>query len=78
MKTRQNEKTESEDILKYHEKWYRVNQAQNKKVVLKADRDLFGHMVIASQSRDLHVKDVLAHPLGLLSWAASSWLVAEN
>lgn len=43
----------------------RVNQAQNKELVLKADRNLFGHMIIASQSRDLHIKDVhLVHCLG--------------
>ncbi len=57
----------------------RVKQAQKKEVDLKADRNLFGHMIIASQSRELHIKDVLAHPLGPLPWALKSrWLIAEN
>lgn len=50
----------------------RVKQAQKKEVVLKADRNLFGHMIIASQSRELHIKDVLAHSLGPLLWALSN------
>ncbi|XP_033475188.1 uncharacterized protein LOC117252428 [Epinephelus lanceolatus] len=50
----------------------RVNKGQNKEVVLKADRNLFGHMIIVSQSRDLHIKAVLAHPLGPLPWALSN------
>ncbi len=41
-------------------------------MVLKADRNLFGHMIIASQSRELHIKGVLAHPLGPLPWALSN------
>ena len=38
-----------------------VDKAKNKELVLKADRNLFGHMIIAAQSRDLHIQDVLAH-----------------
>ena len=50
----------------------RMKQAQIKDVVLKTDKSLFRHMIIASQSRDLNLKDVLAHPLGPLPWALSN------
>ena len=48
------------------------NQKHNKELVLKADRNLFGHMILVSQSRNLHIKDVLAHPLGPLPWSLSN------
>lgn len=50
----------------------KVSKAKSKEVVLKADRNLFGHMVIVAQSRQLHMSDVLAHPLGPLPWALSN------
>lgn len=50
----------------------RMKQGQKKDVILKADRNLFGHMIMASQSRNLNIKDVLAHPLGPLPWALSN------
>ena len=34
-----------------------------KEVVLKAEINLFGHMILAAQSRQLHVRGFLAHPL---------------
>ena len=40
-----------------------------KEIVLKADRRLFGNMVLIAQSRKLEMCDVLCHPLGPLSWA---------
>ena len=43
-----------------------------KEVVLKADRNLFGHMILIAESRQLHMKDVLAHPLGPLPWALAN------
>lgn len=49
-----------------------MKQGQKKDVILKADRNLFGHMIMASQSRNLNIKDVLAHPLGPLPWALSN------
>lgn len=48
------------------------NRKQNKELVSKADRNLFGHMTIVSKSRNLHIKDVLAHPLGPLPWSLSN------
>ena len=49
---------------------YRKGRA--KEVVLKADRNLFGHMILVAESRQLHTKDVLAHPLGPLPWALAN------
>jgi len=43
-----------------------------KEVVLKADRRLFGQMVIIAESRKLQTSDVLAHPLGPLPWALAN------
>ncbi len=47
-------------------------KSQGKQVVLKADRNLFGHMVIIAQSRDLPIKEVLMHPLGPLPWSLAN------
>ena len=43
-----------------------------KQVVLKAERNLFGHMILVAQSRKLHMRDVLAHPLVPLPWALAN------
>ena len=47
-------------------------QRQAKEIVRKADRSLFGQMLIIAQSRQLHMKDVLSHPLGWLLWALAN------
>ena len=44
----------------------------SKTVVLQADRNLFAHMVLVAQSRNLHMSDVLSHPLGPLPWALAN------
>ena len=43
-----------------------------KEVALKAERNLFDHMILVAQSRQLHTRDVLAHPLGPLPWALAN------
>ena len=43
-----------------------------KEIMLKADRALFGQIVIIAENRQLHMKDVLCHPMGPLPWALSS------
>ena len=43
-----------------------------KEVVLKADRRLFGQMVIIAESRKLQMSDVLAHPMGPLPLALAN------
>ena len=48
------------------------NKGQAKDVVLKADRNLFGHMILVAQSRELHMRDVLAHPLGPVPWTLAN------
>ena len=52
-----------------------TNTARGKKtqeVILKADRNLFSHMLLVAESRKVNVKDVLDHPLGSLSWAMAN------
>lgn len=48
------------------------NQGRAKEVILKADRKLFGQMVLIAESRKLQMSDVLAHPLGSLPWALAN------
>ena len=68
-----------ESINKFHDKITKLNlktftDANIKKVhakkphdvVLKADRKLFGQMIIVAESRNPQMIDVLAHPLGPL------------
>ena len=42
------------------------------KVVLQADRKLFGHTVLAAESHHLQMSEVLSHPLGPLPWALAN------
>ncbi|KAG1659185.1 hypothetical protein GQR58_022660 [Nymphon striatum] len=46
--------------------------AHGKELVLKADRNLFAHMLLVAQSRKLKMEDVLSHPLGPLPMALAS------
>ena len=41
-------------------------------VILQADRNLFAHMVLVAESRQLRMSDVLAHPLGPFPWALAN------
>ena len=41
-------------------------------IILKADKALFGQVVIIAENRQLHMKDVLWHPMGPLPWALFS------
>ena len=43
-----------------------------KEVILKADRNLFAHMIIIAQSRKLDMKEVLKHPLGPIPWSLAT------
>ncbi|KAL7394540.1 hypothetical protein ABVT39_027571, partial [Epinephelus coioides] len=45
---------------------------KRKEVILKADRKVFGQMILAAESRQLHMGEVLAHPLGPLPWALAN------
>ena len=46
-------------------------QVPGKEVILIADKRLFGNMVLVATSRNLDMREVLAHPSGLLLWALS-------
>ena len=41
-------------------------------IILKADRSLFGRIIVMAQGRNLKMEDILFHPLGLLPWALST------
>ena len=43
-----------------------------KDVILKADRRLFGNMVLIATGRNLDKREVLKHPSGPLLWALSN------
>ena len=47
-------------------------QGLAKEAILKADRKLFGQMILVAENRKLQMSDVLAHPLGPLPWALAS------
>ena len=49
-----------------------VDKAHWTVAVLRADRNLFAHMIIMAQSRQLQMQDVLKHPLGPLPWSLAS------
>ena len=41
-------------------------------IILKADRSLFGRIIVMAQGRNLKMADILSHPLGPLPWALST------
>jgi hypothetical protein len=43
-----------------------------KEAMLRADRNLFGNMIISAQSRNLDMREVLSHPLGPLPWSLAT------
>ena len=45
---------------------------KNKEIMLKADRKLFGNMVLIAFSRKLDMRQVLSHPLGPFPWALAN------
>ena len=47
-------------------------QGLAKEAILKANRNLFGQMILVAENRKLQMSDVLAHPLGPLPWALAS------
>ncbi|KAG1714189.1 hypothetical protein GQR58_001816 [Nymphon striatum] len=49
-----------------------------KEIAMKADRRLFGNMVLIAQSRKLEMHDVLSHPLGPLPWTLANSDAGKN
>ena len=50
----------------------KVLKTNGKNVILKADRSLFGRIIVMAQRRNLKMEDILSHPLGPLPWALST------
>ena len=44
-------------------------QITEKKYSVKTDRNLFGHIIVDAQSRELDMEQIVSHPLGPLPWA---------
>lgn len=53
-------------------KKFKVQQGGSKEVVLRADRNLFAHMIVVAEIRDLQMSEVLQHPLGPLPWSPAT------
>ena len=47
-------------------------KCKGREIVLKADRTLFGHMIVVAQSREIDMKPILSHPLGPIPWALAN------
>ena len=45
---------------------------QGRTMILKADRSLFGRMIISGQSRKIEVKEMLQHSLGPMPWSLAT------
>ena len=43
-----------------------------RETILRVNCNLFGTMVLTSQSRDFNIKEVLSHPLGPIPWALAT------
>ena len=51
---------------------------KGKEIVLKADRNLLGHIIVVAQTRKLEIKTVLSYPLGPIPWALANADIAQN
>lgn len=47
-------------------------KSSGREIILKADRSLFGRIIVMAQARSLLMEDILCHPLGPLPWALST------
>jgi len=47
-------------------------KSNGRTVILKADRSLFGRIIVMAQVRDLQMADILSYPLGPLPWALAT------
>lgn len=46
-------------------------KSSGRMIILKADRSLFGRIIVMAQGRSLKMENILSHPLGPLPWALS-------
>ena len=49
-----------------------VVKSAGRVIILKADRSLFGRIIVMAQGRNLKMDDILSHPLGPLPWSLST------
>ena len=49
-----------------------MKTSTGKKIILKADKNLFSITTIVAQSRQLDMKEVFSHPLGPIPWSLST------
>ena len=47
-------------------------KSNGRAIILKADRSLFGRIIVMAQGSNLEMTDILSHPLGPLTWALST------
>ena len=47
-------------------------KSSRRMMILKADRSVFGRIIVMAQGRSLKMEDILSHPLGPLPWALST------
>ena len=47
-------------------------KCKGKDIILKADRNLFGHMIVIAQGLKLDMREVLSQPLGPIPWALAN------
>jgi len=47
-------------------------KSSGREIILKADKSLFGHIIVMTQGCSLHIEDILPHPLGPLPWGLST------
>lgn len=50
----------------------KVKTLTGRAVILKADRSLFGRIIVMAQSRSLQMTDILSYPLGPMPWALAT------
>ena len=53
-------------------------KSSGRTIILKADRLLFGRIIVMAQGCSLKMEDVLSHPLGTLPWALSTTVRKTN
>lgn len=50
----------------------KIVKVSGKEMILRADKNLFGNMLMIAQGRKLNMEEVLAHPLGPVPWTLAN------
>ena len=64
--------TKKQKLKTFSDVYTKKVTCKGKKIVLKADRNLFGHIIVVAQTRKLEMKNVLSYPLGPIPWALAN------